>query len=108
MTKDELIQMLEPYEGDTTVRIMSQPHYPFEYDIEGEVFDVAPVPDACHECGRPEKSAYHITLDADDPLGHEFEPYETFEPAGDHTEVTVYLLEGVQLGYGTRRAWGAR
>ena len=108
MTKDELIQMLEPYEGDTTVRIMSQPHYPFEYDIEGEVFDVAPVPDACHECGLIEKAHEPTNTGSIPQADHEFEPYETFEPAGDHTEVTVYLLEGVQLGYGTRRAWGAR
>jgi hypothetical protein len=101
MTKDELIEMLEPYEGDTDIRLMSQPHYPFEYSIERDVFDVAPVPDACFECGLTEKA--HNT---DNPDDHVYEPYETFEPAGDHTETVVYLLEGRQLGYGTKRAWG--
>lgn len=35
MTISELIQILEEYPDDAEVRIGSQPHYPFGYDIAG-------------------------------------------------------------------------
>ena len=35
MTVREMREMLEAYHDDAPVRIMSQPNWPFEYDIEG-------------------------------------------------------------------------
>lgn len=83
MTIDELIERLEEYRdaigGDAEVRLMTQSNWPFE----NRVFGVA--------------SAEEINdaSDEDDP-----------EDDGDvDDERVVYICEGEQLGYGSKRAW---
>jgi hypothetical protein len=79
MTINELIEMLKDVRdeslegGETEVRIMSQPSWPFEYSIRGIALK-----SECHE----EQGDV---------------PYED--------EEVVYLVEGTQLGYGTKAAW---
>jgi hypothetical protein len=83
MTIDELIERLEEYRdalgGDTEVRLMTQPSWPFEYVIAGVCSsdDIAEAID-------------------DDEQDDEEEPKE---------DAVIYLVEGYQLGYGTKRAW---
>lgn len=88
MTIDELIARLEEYRdalgGETEVRLMTQQNWPFENGITGMV-SVAEMNDAGDE---------------DDDEG------EGFDPEGNADQV-VYLVEGQQLGYGTKQAWNA-
>ncbi len=107
-TVAELRFALERFDDDTEVRLMSQSSWPFEYSIEG-TWDVAPNPDACRECGHTEGDHIHSeeAIDSRAPEwqhAHEFEPYESFTPEGGLTEC-VYIVEGTQLGYGTKTAW---
>ena len=82
MTIDDLIEQLEEYRdeigGDAEVRLMMQPNWPFEYTIAGLASRIE-INEVCED-----------------------EP----EDAGDeNAEAVVYLCEGWQLGYGTKRAW---
>jgi hypothetical protein len=77
MKAEELIQLLEDVEPDTEVRIMSQPSWPFEYSIRGT--------NLASELG-------------------DFKPHGYKEDQDDNVDV-LYLLEGRQLGYGTKDAW---
>jgi hypothetical protein len=65
--------------GDVEVRLMTQANYPFENTIAGVT------------------TGAEINEDADD------------DPDADSDEVSnddvVYIVEGQQLGYGTKRAW---
>ena len=80
MTIDELIQRLEEYReelgGDAEVRLMTQENWPFENAIAGVASS-----EAIREDGE-----------------------EEFDPAGDDDRV-LYICEGRQLGYGSKRAW---
>ena len=83
MTIDELIERLEDYRdelgGDAEVRLMTQQNWPFENTLRG-LASGAEINDAADE---------------DDP-----------EDDGDaEADRVVYLCEGQQLGYGTKRAW---
>ena len=83
MTINELIERLEEYRdaigGDAEVQLMTQQNWPFENTIFGLV-SAEEINDACDE---------------DDP-----------NDDGDvDTERVVYICEGQQLGYGTKRAW---
>lgn len=83
MTIDELIQRLEDYRdelgGDAEVRLMTQSNWPFENSIFG-LASGAEINDAID------------TEDADDD--------------GDaEADQVVYICEGQQLCYGTKRAW---
>ena len=86
MTIDELIERLEEYRdehgGEIEIRLMTQSNWPFENSVCGIV------------------SAGELRDAAEDEEG-------AFEPEGDSVEV-VYLVEGRQLGYGTKAAWGVR
>ena len=80
MTVAELIALLEAFDPEARVMIMSQPSWPFEYDLQG----VAVRED--------------FTGDGDDDDA----------PLGDGmNENDVFLLEGTQLRYGSKAAWGA-
>jgi len=84
MTIDDLIERLEQYRdemgGSTEVRLMTQQNWPFEYTLAGI-------------CSGEEING---EADEDDP-----------DDDGDvDDENVVYLVEGTQLGYGTKRAWG--
>jgi hypothetical protein len=81
MTIDELIERLEEYRdeigGDAEVRLMTQQNWPFENGIFGLA------------------SGAEINDAGDDS-----------EDDGDvNDDDVVYLCEGTQLCYGTKRAW---
>ncbi len=83
MTIDELIERLTDYRdalgGDAEVRLMTQSNWPFENTIYGLASD----------------QEINDASDEDDP-----------EDDGDTDEDrVVYICEGQQLGYGTKRAW---
>ena len=79
MTLNDLIERLEEYRnamgGDCDVRLMTQQHWPFEYAITG------------------------LTSGAElnDPDDDDAEDVDD-----DHA---IYIVEGSQLGYGSKRAW---
>jgi hypothetical protein len=84
MTIDELIARLEDYRdeigGDAEVRLMTQQNWPFENTI----------------CGLASGAEIN-DFDEDDEDGDDDD---------DATEDSVlYIVEGQQLGYGTKRAW---
>jgi hypothetical protein len=84
MTIDQLIERLEEYRdeigGDAEVRLMTQQNWPFENSIYGLA-----------------SGAEINDFDEDD------------EDEGDDDDasedVVLYIVEGQQLGYGTKRAW---
>ena len=81
MTVSELIERLEEYRdefGDVEVRLMTQSHYPFENAVAGLA------------------SGHEINEAGDE---------ENSEDDGDVDDDVVYIVEGQQLGYGTKRAW---
>ena len=90
MTIDELIARLEEYRdalgGETEVRLMTQQNWPFENGITGLV----------------SVEEMNDTGDEDD----DGDEGEGFDPEGNANQV-VYLVEGQQLGYGTKQAWNA-
>ncbi len=79
MTLNELIERLEEYRdemgGDAEVRLMTQQNWPFENAITGLV------------------SGAEIN-DTDDEDDEDVD-----------TDAVVYIVEGTQLGYGSKRAW---
>ncbi len=84
MTIDELIAHLEDYRdeigGDAEVRLMTQQNWPFENSIYGLA------------------------------SGAEINDYdEDDEDGGDDDDASedavLFIVEGQQLGYGTKRAW---
>jgi hypothetical protein len=79
-----LIELLEEISDDganddADVRIMSQPHWPFEYSIAGAIQRQ----DFECELGEPEEACLN--------------------PGDSRSD--VFLVEGAQLGYGDKRAW---
>ena len=82
MTINDLIERLEEYRddlgGDVEVRLMTQANWPFENTIAG-VASGAEINDASDE---------------------------DLEDHGDvNDDDVLYIVEGQQLGYGTKRAW---
>lgn len=86
MTVDELIERLTEYRdvlgGDTEVRSMQQPNWPFEYSIDGLV--------STEEMQGSEAEEPDLTVE---------------EMRGSEAEVKVFILEGTQLCYGSKSAW---
>ncbi len=85
MTINELIERLEEYRdeigGDAEVRLMTQQNWPFENTI----------------CGLA--SGVEINDESYD---------EEPDDDGDvDQDAILYIVEGSQLGYGTKRAWDA-
>lgn len=82
MTISELIERLEEYRdelGDVEVRLMTQSNWPFENGI----------------VGLASGAEINAAIDDDDP-----------EDDGDvDDDDVVYIVEGQQLCYGTKRAW---
>lgn len=83
VTIDELISRLEEYReligGDSEVRLMTQQNWPFENSV----------------CGVVSGKEINDSADEDDP-----------EDDGDvDDDAVIYIVEGQQLGYGTKRAW---
>lgn len=83
MTVKQLRDLLEDFDDDANVFIMSQPHWPFEYSVAGAV----------------ERREF---IDGDD------DDYEdTSDDRGELKLNDVFLLEGTQLRYGSKDAWNA-
>ncbi|MAD80990.1 MAG: hypothetical protein CMJ50_09145 [Planctomycetaceae bacterium] len=83
MTINEMIERLEEYRdtigGDAEIRLMTQSNWPFENDIFGLA------------------SGEEINDAADDQ-----EPNDDGDVDADQV---IYICEGQQLCYGTKRAW---
>lgn len=79
MTIDELIERLEEYHdalgGDTEVRLMTQQNWPFENGIAGLA------------------------------SGEEINEREDGDDEDVDDDRVVFIVEGQQLGYGSKRAW---
>lgn len=80
MTIDELIGRLEEYRdvlgGDAAVRLMTQQNWPFENEITGLA------------------------------SGEEINGCDDAEDENVNDDRVVFIVEGRQLGYGSKRAWG--
>jgi hypothetical protein len=81
MTINELIERLEDYRetlgGDADVRLMTQSNWPFENDIAG--------------------------LASDEEINETAEGLDDDEDVD--TDAVVYICEGTQICYGSKRAW---
>lgn len=81
----QLVHPLEEYDPETEVRLASQPSYPFEYSIAGvaSVEEVAALYDGDTESAEDERD---------------------FD-GGTAPDNRVFILEGIQLKYGSRDLW---
>ena len=79
MTINELIEILEEYRemigGEAEVRLMTQQNWPFENTIHGLV------------------------------SGQELNESQEADDGDVESDQVLYICEGSQLGYGTKRAW---
>lgn len=80
MTVRELIGLLDQFDPESSVRIMSQPNWPFEYSIAG----------VWQNENDDTDDAFVMDDDGDD---------------ADPGPKPVFIVEGTQRGYGTKRAW---
>lgn len=76
MTVGQLRELLEEFEDDVEVRFVGQPSWPMEYSIMGAV------------------SKSDLALDDED-----------VDEVHDEEDEVLYLVEGSQLGYASKRAW---
>jgi hypothetical protein len=88
MTIDELIEYLEDYReeigGDAEVRLMTQQNWPME----------------CTICGLASRAEIDEKIEDD----AETDGASEDETKGD-AEPVLYIVEGRQLGYGSKHAW---
>jgi hypothetical protein len=82
MKVQELIDLLEQYDPQATVMLMTQQHWPFETEIHGVM-------------AREE-----IPAGGGHPDEREGDPAEGTDPTD------VFIVEGDQLRYGSQNAWG--
>lgn len=84
MTIDELIERLEDARddlgGDTEVRLMTQQSWPFESSIKG-ICSSEDIANCCEDDEEDEEEA--------------------------EAEKVLFIVEGSQLGYGSKKAWEA-
>lgn len=93
MTVQELIEELSDMPPEAEVRIMEQPSYPFENDIKGLWESSKESPECPHGDRCNDECECHDWAD------------DHFHPHGNPAGGAVYILEGAQLGYGTKQAW---
>src|SRR4051794_20945779 len=94
MTVNELMQMLEDCDPESEIRIMCQPNWPFEVSISGV---------AVRESFRSRECDcdHRLTEPHEEGCPAEVEPdYEDGCGPND-----VFILEGQQERYGSKRAW---
>jgi len=90
MTVDELRERLDDYDGDLEVRLMTQKSWPFENYVRGIV------------------AASEIVENEPDEDDEDAAADRTYQPNSDDRGAVcdaVYLVEGSQIGYGTKAAW---
>lgn len=79
MTLDELIEQLREHRdnlgGDVEVRLMTQPNWPFENTVAGVVSSA------------------------------EINEQDELDDSDVESDSVIYIVEGTQLGYGSKRAW---
>jgi hypothetical protein len=93
MTAAQLIEALEGVDPDTEVRLMTQQNYPFENAL---ICTWAPDEDG-DDVDEDERAGGFTPADGRE-FGH--------RPEGPAPKV-LYLVEGRQLGYGTKDAWNS-
>lgn len=84
MNVGELKDLLEGLDDEVEVRLMTQPSWPFEYSVAGTIL------------WSELSGEFHpadVSIDAEDKCEM------------DSSEDILYLVEGTQLGYGTKDAW---
>lgn len=84
MTVDDLREILEDLDGNMEVRIAMQPNWPFEYSID-------------------DAKLKSEVRDEDDDEDDEDNKEQDFEDESDRE--VLYLTEGRQLGYTSKRLW---
>jgi len=115
MTVMELIDLLNEYDPDAEVRFMGQYTWPFEYSIEPRVWAPDPGTETgpCDDCGYPVRMVggehHHVDPSYDDDHEPNTDSWSdgTFEPKDAPEAGVVYLVEGSQLGYGSKQAWNS-
>jgi hypothetical protein len=95
MKVSELISRLEECDPEAEVRVMCQPNYPFENAIDGVVRRDDFSSEEC-DCDRIGLQPHEEGCPAED----EEQTYEDGLSGDD-----VFILEGRQERYGSRRAW---
>jgi hypothetical protein len=94
MTVEDLIGMLEDENPEAEVRLMSQHNWPFENSLRDGLWkkpEQYPCPHGFDPCEDPECVCRDGETD--------------FEPKNPPEAGVVYLVENMQLGYGTKAAW---
>ena len=95
MTVQELMALLEDIPGDVEIRIMMQESWPFECRIDGIAL--------ASEMTEEEKYNRGMVHDDDES---EVEEVVGYQPKGMTAgEECVYIVEGAQIGYGSKLAW---
>lgn len=106
MNVRELKEVLEYVDDDVEVRLMEQPSWPFEYSIDRAVL-LSELNGGRHHRyveGEPPMSEDEDETCLDCGLPIDAEEHDGFQAADDAAEV-LYLTEGTQLAYGTKKAW---
>jgi len=106
MKVSELKELLEQYDEDLDVKMACQPNYPFEYAIDGVISRSEALGQIGHEFNAIRQTdPPDENLDSEDPLCKVCGDPE-FADAHDDTEAEcVFILEGYQERYGSKRLW---
>ena len=97
MTAGESIARLAELEPNTEVRLMHQQNWPFEYGISGAWFCDATEDDAEAEGEGDDEAEANNEAHGFQPGGPRW--------GGQAPSQVFYLVEGEQIGYGTKVAW---
>jgi hypothetical protein len=105
MKVQELVDELSQYDGELEVRLMEQPSWPFEYSIAG-VIARAEMEDSTPHVFQPQPGTPRDEADCVEcGQGWGDELHVSEDRAADERDC-VFITEGSQLCYGSRRAWG--
>jgi hypothetical protein len=103
---EELKELLDQYDDELEVRLAIQPHYPFECSISSVTSRSEALGQIGHEFVPIEQTdPPDENLDSEDPLCSVCGDTE-FDDAHDDTEAEcVFILEGEQERYASKRLW---